>query len=55
MKRDGYGDSGGAIFFLHNSVTASLADSLKSVGAKQIADGLAGEDFTLGHIPPRTG
>ena len=55
VERDGYGDSGRAIFFLHNSVTASLADGNKSMLAQQIAKGFAGEDFTLGHTPPRTG
>ena len=31
------------------------ADDDKTIFAEQIADVLAGEDFTLGHIPPRTG
>jgi len=32
-----------------------LADGDKTMFAEQIADVLAGKDFTLGHIPPRTG
>ena len=55
VERDGYCDSVGAIFFLHNSGTAPLADGNKTMIAQQIAKGFAGEDFTLGHTPPRTG
>jgi hypothetical protein len=36
-------------------VASLLADGDKTIFAEQIADVLAGEDFTLGHIPPRTG
>ena len=55
VERDGDGDGAGALFFLHDAVAPFLADGFKSMGAKQIADGFAGEDFTLGHTPPRTG
>ena len=50
---DGYG--AGSFFFLHDSVAAFLAHADKAMLAEQVASGLAGEDFTLGHIPPRTG
>jgi len=55
MERDGDGDGAGALFFLHDAVASLLADGDKTIFAEQIADVLAGEDFTLGHIPPRTG
>ena len=48
-------DGAGALLFLHDAMAPPLADGNKSMIAQQIADALAGEDFTLGHIPPRTG
>jgi hypothetical protein len=36
-------------------VASSLAHGYEAVGTKQIAAGFAGENLTLGHIPPRTG
>ena len=55
VERNGDGDGAGALFFLHDAVAAPLAHSDEAVGAEKIAAGFAGEDFTLGHTPPRTG
>ena len=55
VERDGDGDGAGALFFLHDAVASFLADGDKTMFAEEIADVLAGENFTLGHIPPRTG
>ena len=55
VERDGDGDGAGALFFLHDAVASFLADSDKTMLTEEIADVLAGENFTLGHIPPRTG
>ena len=55
VERNWDGDGAGALFFLHDAVAAPLAHGHEAVGAEKIAAGFAGEDLTLGHIPPRTG